>query len=198
MLYNIKIVYIFAKRSKDMEFDDITGDGRIWAVRYDGDDENILTILFRKWNDIDWLSDFFIRNRLDLESFFHITDFRIAVYDTLRDASELESIILDFDSNTDYERFFRPLENSRISEMCLGREKAKGKRIRRHDSWLRVYALKFEINSYLITGGSIKLTRTMQEREHTDLELRRLNMVRDHLIGMGVTNLDGFNDLITE
>ena len=47
MLYNIKIVYIFAKRSKDMEFDDITGDGRIWAVRYDGDDENILTILFR-------------------------------------------------------------------------------------------------------------------------------------------------------
>lgn len=116
----------------------------------------------------------------------------------LRDASELESIILDFDSNTDYERFFRPLENSRISEMCLGREKAKGKRIRRHDSWLRVYALKFEINSYLITGGSIKLTRTMQEREHTDLELRRLNMVRDHLIGSGVTDLDGFNDLITE
>lgn len=53
MLYNIKIVYIFAKRSKDMEFDDITGDGRIWAVRYDGDDENILTILFRKWNDVD-------------------------------------------------------------------------------------------------------------------------------------------------
>ena len=70
MLYNIKIVYIFAKRSKDMEFDDITGDGRIWAVRYDGDDENILTLLFRKWNDVDWLSDFFIRNRLDLESFF--------------------------------------------------------------------------------------------------------------------------------
>ena len=70
MLYNIKIVYIFAKRSKDMEFDDITGDGRIWAVRYDGDDENILTILFRKWNDVDWLSDFFIRNMLDLESFF--------------------------------------------------------------------------------------------------------------------------------
>ena len=130
--------------------------------------------------------------------FFHITDFRIAVYDTLRDASELESIILDFDSNTDYERFFRPLENSRISEMCLGREKAKGKRIRRHDSWLRVYALKFETNSYLITGGSIKLTRAMQEREHTDLELRRLNMVRDYLIGAGITDLDGFNDLITE
>lgn len=35
-----------------MEFDDITGDGRIWAVRYDGDDENILALLFRKWNDV--------------------------------------------------------------------------------------------------------------------------------------------------
>ena len=42
------------------------------------------------------------------------------------------------------------------------------------------------------------MTRTMQEREHTDLELRRLNMVRDYLIGAGVTDLEGFNDLITE
>lgn len=181
-----------------MEFDDITGDGRMWAVRYDGDDENILALLFRKWNDVVWLSDFFMKNRIDLESYFHISDFSIAVYDTLMDASELESMILDFDSDTDYERFFKPLENNRMSEMRLGREKAKGKRIRRHDSWLRVYALKFEINSYLITGGTIKLTRTMQEREHTDFELRRLNMVRDYLIGKGVSDLDSFDDLIKE
>lgn len=29
-----------------MTFDDITEDGRLWAVRYDGDEDNILYSLF--------------------------------------------------------------------------------------------------------------------------------------------------------
>jgi hypothetical protein len=32
---------IFAK-NMSMTFDDITDDGRLWAVRYDGDDDNAL------------------------------------------------------------------------------------------------------------------------------------------------------------
>lgn len=33
----------------------------------------------------------------------------------------------------------------------------------------------------MITGGAIKLTRTMQEREHTNEELIRLKQVRNYL-----------------
>ena len=51
-------------------------------------------------------------------------------------------------------------------------------------------------NSYLITGGAIKLTRTMQEREHTIEELRRLELVRNMLIAEGITDLDGFNEFV--
>ncbi len=36
----------------------------------------------------------------------------------------------------------------------------------------------------------------MQEREHTLEELRRLEMVRNMLIGEGVTDLDGFSDFV--
>ena len=57
-----------------MKFDDITGDGRLWAVQYEGQSENILTLTFRDWYDMDWLESFFRNNMDDLESWFHITD----------------------------------------------------------------------------------------------------------------------------
>ena len=34
-----------------MNFDDITGDSRLWAVKYDGESENILTLTFRDWEN---------------------------------------------------------------------------------------------------------------------------------------------------
>lgn len=57
-----------------MTFDDITEDGRLWAVRYDGDDDNALFKLFDQWNDVAWLRSFFKSNIDDLSSYFKITD----------------------------------------------------------------------------------------------------------------------------
>lgn len=37
-----------------MKFDDIIEDGRLWAVRYDDDADNIVALLFDKWNDVVW------------------------------------------------------------------------------------------------------------------------------------------------
>lgn len=34
-----------------MTFDKILNDGRLWAVRYDGDNDNALQIVFNQWND---------------------------------------------------------------------------------------------------------------------------------------------------
>ena len=39
-----------------MTFDDITGDGRLWAVRYDVLKDNELFRLFDQWND-DYISE---------------------------------------------------------------------------------------------------------------------------------------------
>lgn len=185
-----------SKRMAKMTFDDITGDGRLWAVRYEGDGDNILYLTFSQWFDIDWLSDFFANNTEDLTAYFKITDLNQAIYDTMSEASELECLILDSNPDTDFDKLFRPLENQRASEMLLGKEKAKGTGTRRHSSWLRLYAIRFQKNSYLITGGAIKLTRTMQEREHTIEELRRLELVRNMLISEGITDLDGFNEFV--
>ena len=85
---------------------------------------------------------------------------------------------------------FRPLENSRASEMLLGREKGRPNR----RSWLRLYAIKLNVGIYIITGGAIKLTRTMQEREHTLQELEKMEKVRNFLIREGVFDEDSFTD----
>lgn len=179
-----------------MTFDDITGDGRLWAVRYDGDEDNILALTFERWNDIDWLSGFFKANINDLANYFKVTDLNQAIYDTMSDAHDLECIILDSIASDELDNLFRPLENLRASEVVLGKEKTKGGRVNRHDSWLRLYAIRFQKNSYLITGGAVKLTRTMQARAHTLDELHKLESVRNFLISEGASDLDGFYDLI--
>ena len=61
-------------------------------------------------------------------------------------------------------------------------------------SWLRLYAIKLSMGIYIITGGAIKLTRTMQEREHTLQELVKMEKVRNFLIREHVFDEDSFTD----
>lgn len=148
-----------------MTFDDITEDGRLWAVRYDGEDDNVLFKLFEQWNDVAWLRKFFKENIADLSSYFKITDVN--------------------------------LENSRIADSLLGKEKARLKHVRR-SSWLRIYAIKLSVGVYIVTGGAIKLTATMQEREHTLQELYKLEMVRRFLLEEGIVDNEGFIEYLSE
>ena len=194
-MYNTKPVYIFVEKKFAMKFDDIVGNRRLWAVKYDGDEMNVLTLLFQQWSDIEWLVEFFASNMVDLERNFQITSVDRAIYDTLVDVEEFECMILDLAEDSDLDKMFRPLNNMRTSELLLGKEKAKGRR-ETHPSWLRLYALRLEKGVYLITGGAIKLTYTMQERSHTLKELERMEEVRNHLIDNGVTDLDGFIDFV--
>lgn len=74
------------------------------------------------------------------------------------------------------------------------REKAKGKRTSRHNSWLRLYAIKLENGVYLVTGGAIKLTHLMVERNHTLNELIKMEEVRNYLMENGIFDQEGIID----
>ena len=50
-----------------MKFDNIDGNRKLWAVKYDENTVNVLTMLFCQWSDVDWLADFFSSNKADLE-----------------------------------------------------------------------------------------------------------------------------------
>ena len=177
-----------------MRFEDVLNNGKLWAVVYDGDSQDILTKTLSGWMDPLSLMVFFTENRADLSAFFHITNLEQAIYDTIADAASLSCLILDIRPDLDLNVLFRPLENSRIHEMLLSREKAKGKRISGHPSWLRLYALKLDDNIYLITGGAIKLTRQMSERPHTLNEIKKMEFVRNYLLDNGIIDSEGIKD----
>ena len=99
---------------------------------------------------------------------------------------------MDISPDADLDAIFRPLENSRIGDMTLGKEKARLRNRIRHASWLRIYAIKLASGVYIITGGAIKLTATMMEREHTKAELTKLEKVRQFLLNEGIIDDDGF------
>lgn len=96
-------------------------------------------------------------------------------------------------SGCEFGRTVQAIGKHKIVGSALGREKVKG-RYRTHVSWLRLYAIRLESGRYIITGGAIKLTATMREREHTLTELTRLNKVRDYLISLGIFDYKGFED----
>ena len=81
---------------------------------------------------------------------------------------------MDISPEADLSRLFRPLDNNQASDFMLQKEKARLKRTIGHSSWLRLYAIKLTSGVYIITGGAIKLTATMQEREHTRKELVKM------------------------
>lgn len=180
-----------------MTFDDITNDGRLWAVRYDGADDNALALVFDQWSDVSWLRQFFKANISDLASYFKITDVNQAIYDTIEDADRLQCLILDISPEADLDELFRHLEPNRTADTLLGKEKARIDR-RRHSSWLRIYAIKLAAGVYVITGGAIKLTATMQERQHTLNELAKMEKVRNFMLSHGIIDNDGFEDYLSE
>ncbi|MBD5265382.1 MAG: hypothetical protein HDS44_00245 [Bacteroides sp.] len=181
-----------------MNFDLITENGNLWAVRYNTCLDNVLDTILDQWNDVVWLRSFFKQNMNDLASYFKITDVNQAIYDTIEDSDRLQCLILDISPDANLDEIFRPLDNGRISEMLLGKEKARLRNTPRHASWLRIYAIKLEPGIYIITGGAIKLTRTMQEREHTLVELARMEKVRNFLLDNDIVDLDSFNDYLKE
>jgi hypothetical protein len=173
-----------------MTFDRILENGRLWAVRYDKDNVNALERVLSQWSDAEWLADFFMQNIDDLISYFKITNIEDAIYQTMEDRDEMACVIMDISPEANLDRFFRPLDNNRTSEMILGKEKGRPNR----QSWLRLYAIKLNVGIYIITGGAIKLTRTMQEREHTLIELERMEKVRNFLLNEHVFDEESFED----
>ncbi len=190
---------IFMKKGISiLSFDDITSDGRLWAVRYEGDEDNILDSLFSQWDDVEWLRTFFKKNMADLQSYFRISDVEIAIDITAEDSDVLQRKILDLSPNANLDELFRPLNNYISSEFTLNREKANPKTLTHRKSWLRIYALKLEDGCYIITGGAIKLTKTMQEREHTLEELLRQEKVRNFLLTNQIIDTESFIEYLAE
>lgn len=58
-----------------------------------------------------------------------------------------------------------------------------------------MYAIRIAANCFVISGGAIKLTQQMAEREHTANELRKIERTKDYLIDEGLFDENDFDIL---
>lgn len=176
----------------------IEGSDHLWAVKELEKQVDELTLLFRNWNNGDYLYDFFLENIEDLKSYFHIERIDQAISDTFEDAEALQELVLEIPYTENLDGLFKPLDITDTYTRELTRGKARNWARQRHASWLRIYAIRLEPNVYVVTGGAIKLTRTMQERKHTALELQKLNRCKEYLKANGVFDRDSFVEMTEE
>jgi Rad3-related DNA helicase len=145
------------------------------------------------WSDIELLEDFFENNKHDLDRHFwrNIT-VEEAVLKTVQEAQHLEDKLRALSKQTlkspdGLETLFRPLDDLQTQIVHLNKSKAK-------KSWLRIYALRIEKDVYAVTGGAIKLTHKMNEREHTLKELDKIEKCREYLIHEGIIDKEGITE----
>jgi len=55
-----------SQKNNYMEFDLITDNEHLWAVKYNDCPDNVLDTLLDQWNDVSWLRSFFKQNIDDL------------------------------------------------------------------------------------------------------------------------------------
>jgi hypothetical protein len=163
----------------------------LFAIKYDDETCDEFERLFDQWNDTEFLESFFEENKQDLQGeFWGSFSVENAVLKTINDASYLEDKLL-YLSNKERNRqneglasLFRPLHNLQARVIELNKSKAK-------QNWLRLYALRIEKTVFIITGGAIKLSATMEEREHTRKELLKLEKCRRFLLERGIIDQEG-------
>jgi hypothetical protein len=127
-----------------------------------------------EWRDPNWLRSFFTEFRQDYFNFYGSSRLNRIVIEALEFADALFEELAVHVVSGDLESLFKPLENSEnVPIYELQKLKVKG---RERKSYLRLYAVRFR-DEFVITGGTIKLTRFMRDRPHTKLALHRLEAV---------------------
>lgn len=164
----------------------------------DGSPKNEFKRLFNNWSDVEYLDAFFDKHQSDLKTEFY-TDILTenAIERTINEANKLEQKLISIAENgktnnsENLDNLFKPLDN-REKSVYPPPEYQKNKVYGdEYKSWLRIYAIRIEENVFIVTGGAIKLVKNMNEREHLINELKKLDKIKQFLIGEGIIDKEG-------
>jgi len=144
-----------------------------------------------RWHDAEYLHRF-NKYRKDLSEHSPELSLRQAIARTMDEATDLDREFLKLSEGKNevgLDALFRPLYHVYKTARQQQQMKVYGTR---RKSWLRLYALKYG-DCYLITGGSIKLTQTMNTRRHLESELYKLGYAAHEVDAQG--GVEGYIDL---
>lgn len=168
----------------------------IFSIQYDDEEENEFDRLFQQWNNMVYVTQFFYTNQAYLNSSIwqNILEPEDAANQVRQEAADLEDLFDELYYNTvngekeDFDSHFHFLEGDYKYEYFQPPMKSYGTE---RPSFLRLYAIKMKNNTYLITGGGIKIADTIQNspdlKEHV---LQNIERVRDFLKMNGIEDSD--------
>lgn len=184
----MKIVPIFAQENKQ----------GLFSIHLPGEPEDEATKCIDQWLlDPQYLHDFFTLHQNDLNSGYYGKTISIqqAISYTRDEAlflfERLKELAISGTKSNDetLSLAFKPLRDGDYSQKELQQEKAK---TNSQKKWLRIYAIRIAPNTFIVTGGAIKLVGTMNDRPHLQKELLKLNDVRNYLKEDGILDQDDF------
>ena len=158
----------------------------LYAFHFPDKEFDELERVLDDWENPLFLLEFFTENETDLNGVCTIEE---AVVKTRQEVKKFRKRMLAYASANphDLNQFFTNLYNNEYKPSLLQRQKAK-------QNWLRLYALKItqeeKEDLYVITGGMIKLTQNMEDRNHGLFERDKINQCRDYLKTIGVYDID--------
>ncbi|MEQ8477311.1 hypothetical protein [Fulvivirga sp.] len=167
----------------------------LYTVQYDFDERDSLTIAYDKLTDTAELREFFKQFKPDFEKFYGKQNLNKVVLQTIDEADRLFNVLLelaDNDSETSLNELFKPLDNNEAEDSSYDFQQLKA--YSDNPGWIRLYAVRYG-ESYVFTGGTIKLTQRMKDRKHTKFELDKLQKVSEYLAERGEEGQIGYIDI---
>lgn len=185
----MKITPIFA--------DGNTGEG-LHAVRYDDQQADEFEKLFDRWTNTEYVTKYCVTNKQYIQSdYFKNLPIDQVITQIIGEAEQLGTTLFNLaedgfeNTGRNLQMLFRPLNNNQSDLRPLQESKGKVEKIRK--AILRIYAIRIGPNTYVVTGGAIKLTRLMAEHSDTREELEKIQKVKNFLKTQGINCEDDLN-----
>lgn len=168
----------------------------IYSIKYDDKEENEYDRLFEEWNDLTSVLDFLMQHKdmLKASIWKKVSEPELAARQVLDEAEAMELLFKELNSHTtngeepDFDSHFHYLDGKYKFELEYEPMKSYGDG---RPSLLRMYAIKMDRNTYLITGGGIKLGATIQESPGLkDHVIQNIDKVRTWLKENGIMDAD--------
>lgn len=169
----------------------------IYSIKYDEEYENEFDRLFEEWNDLGKILLFLEVHAEYLKSdiWKKVPEPEQAASQILHEARMLEDLFDELNKNIqngkkpDFDTHFQYLNGNKYQcELRYIPMKSYGTL---NPSLLRIYAIKLAPNTYVITGGGIKLARSIQDSPGIkDHVFRHIDIVRKWLKDNGVFDSD--------
>lgn len=174
--------------------------GCFYSVKFDDADTDEYSRVLRLWKDLDYLVNFFETNAKDVDQPFwreagldadkpRASAERVAKESILM-ASHIRNLAKNVEAgiSPDFEDFFQPLGGKYSYVLELEPHKSYGSFV---PSLLRLYAIKFCKNTYLIVFGGIKLGHSIQNSPGLKEEVfKRIDNVIAFLKANGIYESD--------